>query len=478
MSLLAGCSVFICIAWLALSRAEVFLCFFLILFTFAWRTVSSMYIDLYGPVYASQISLFIGPGVMTAFQSTAYFLTVVPFLWVFSPAATDQWVRSAHGRVAGRPILTLSDVTFYGSLIFLVLLFGALVEGGVLPILAKMERWTFNERAGWLHHFVLLRGDFICFWWGTIFAAEKLRHDRFDYRFLGLLALLMIYIFLAGGRFSPFYRFGSFFIMPFSAVVLVHSKDAMSNGLSGLRSLIPDRRIVAAGFAMFVLASSLIAFALYWNLTKVRGFEGKAAEAAFLERVMVQPSEMGWASYQRVFVNGQWDARKAVDFLFERPIAGGRNTTPQFLMSETIGEPRTTELTVAGFQFAGGFPEIFFEVFGPYLGWLMLLGAGWLCAAVSALVVRSIVRGEYLVVACAFQVLFGFYVMYIGGMLNFATIASYWMKVGLLFIAMVAEYWMKRVNLSLLPWAIVDHDRILWFRRKQSPRSPLGLLGH
>ena len=476
MSLLAGCTVLTFIAWLALRRTAIFLCFFLILFTFVWRTISAMYIDLFGPIYASQIELFIGPGVMTAFQSIAYFLTIIPFFWVFSPAATDQWIRSTHGRLRARPIVALSDVTYYCSLIFLALVFGAFVHGGVFPILAKIERWTFNEQAGVLHQIVLERGDFICFWWGTMFAAERLRHARFDYRFLGLLAALLIYMFLTGGRFSPFYRFGSFFIMPFAAVVLLHSKDVVPNGLSGVRALISDRRGLAAGFGMVLLASLMIAFALYWNLTRVRGFDGKAAGAAFVERVIVQPSEMGWASYHRVLVNGNWDARSAFDMLFVRPIAGGRNTTPQFLMSETIGEPRTTELTLAGFQFAGGFPEIFFEVFGPYLGWLFLLGAGWLCAVISGFMVRSILQGEYLIAACTFQVLFGFYVMYIGGMLNFAAAATYWAKAGLLFAAIITGCGMKRIGLQLLPWAVLDNDRILWFRRTQTPSSPVGIL--
>lgn len=477
MSLLAGSTFLLFVAWLALNRTAIFICFFLILFTFVWRTFSAVYIDTFGPIYASQIELFIGPGVMTAFQSIAYLLTIIPFIWIFNSAAIDRWVSSAPGRLPARPLMTLSDATFYGSLILLVLLFAAFVYGGVFPISARIERWTFNERAGELHRFVLERGDFICFWWGTMFAAERLRHARFDYRFVGLLAALLIYMFLAGGRFSPFYRFGSFFIMPFAAVVLVQSRDAAAKSLSGARALISDRRIVAAGLAMVLLASSMITFALYWNLTRVRGMEGGAAGAAFLERVLVQPVEMGWVSYQRVLENGKRDVRSTFDFLFERPIAGGRNTTPQFLMSETIGEPRTTELTLKGFQFAGGFPEIFFELFDPYLGWLFLLGMGWLCAAISGLMVRSIVQGEYLVAACAFQVVFGFYVMYIGGMLNFATVATYWIKVGLLFAAMIAGYRMKRAGLESLPWAVVDHDRILWFRRKRSPRAPLAPLG-
>ncbi len=52
--------------------------------------------------------------------------------------------------------------------------------------------------------------------------------------------------------------------------------------------------------------------------------------------------------------------------LFEDPIEPDRNTSIQYLMLATIGEPRTYDHLSHGFQFAGGFPEIFFELFGPY----------------------------------------------------------------------------------------------------------------
>jgi hypothetical protein len=467
MSLLAGCSVFVCIASLALFRPTIFVCFLFILFTFVWRTISSMYVDLAGPVFASQLEMFIGPGAMTVFQSIAYCLTILPFLWMFNLNAVGEWARLAPQATSVRPKATLSDATFVVSVVFLFLLFAALIQGGVIPIFAKMERWTFNEQAsGVLHHFVIERGDFLCFWWGTMFAAEKLRHSRFDYRYLGLLAVILIYMFLVGGRFSPFYRFGSFFLMPFSAVVLVHSQGIGKNLFFGLKSLTSDRRILGTCIGLIVLTGSLIAFALYWNLTKVRGFEGQAAEAAFLERILVQPSEIGWASYHRVLVDGRWDARHAFDFLFEKPIVSGRNTTPQYLMAETIGEPRTTEHIVGGFQFAGGFPEIFFELFGPYVSWIFLLGAGWLAAGVSAVMVLSIVRGHYLTTGLSFYVLFGFYVMYIGGMLNFIAVPTYWAKVCLLLAALILEERMQKAGLSPLPWILIDDDRILWFRRQ------------
>jgi hypothetical protein len=464
MTLFAGISLLLFIAWLGVFRPAIFICLVFLLFTFAWRTVSSLYIDLSGPVFSSQLVMFIGPGSFTVFQSVAYFLTLIPFLWVFNSAALDEWARSAPEPSAIRPRLTLSDVTFYASAVFLVLLFAALVHGGVIPLFAKMERWTFTEQSGnALHHFIIERGDMLCFWWGTMFVADRLRHQRYGYRFPALLTVMFVYMFLVGGRFSPFYRSCAFFLIPFSAVVLVQARGLQSRSLFKVMPLIADRRILRTAIGVLALIAVLITSALYWNLTRVRGGEGQPAGEVFAERVLVQPSEIGWASYRRVLVNGDWDARRTFDFLFERPIAPGRNTTPQFLMSETIGEPRTTEHITRGFQFAGGFPEIFFELWGPYLGWIFLLGAGWLCALISAVMIRSIVSGRYLTAILAFYVLYGFYVMYIGGMLNFVATPTYWVKIGLLFAAIIVEARSARRGKPILPWVLAD--KTLWFRR-------------
>ena len=61
------------------------------------------------------------------------------------------------------------------------------------------------------------------FWWGVMFAAERLRNRRIDIRYLGMLGLLMLYMFLTGNRFSAFYSFGSFFVVPLAGAIAVES---------------------------------------------------------------------------------------------------------------------------------------------------------------------------------------------------------------------------------------------------------------
>ena len=223
------------------------------------------------------------------------------------------------------------------------------------------------------------------------------------------------------------------------------------------------RDIVAIG-AIVVLAAVVSSVGIYNNLANVRQFQGDEIASQFWERLLVQPSELGWISYERVFSLGQWQPDRAYDFLFQAPLDASRNTTPQFLMLETIGEPRTYEHISGGFQFAGGFPEIFFELFGPLYAWPFILGAGYIAAGLTAVVVKGVIQGRYASAFLALYVMFGFYVMYIGGMLNFILPPMYWIKVAALAAALLLEARLARVALPLVPWALF---RVPTFRKVQ-----------
>ena len=147
--------------------------------------------------------------------------------------------------------------------------------------------------------------------------------------------------------------------------------------------------------AVVVLAAIVSSAGIYNNLANVRQFQGDEILSQFWERLLVQPSELGWISYERVFSFGQWQPDRVFDFLFQAPLDASRNTTPQFLMLETIGEPRTYEHISGGFQFAGGFPEIFFELFGPVYAWPFIFGAGYIAAGLTAVVVKGVIQGRY-----------------------------------------------------------------------------------
>jgi hypothetical protein len=469
---LSGAAFILCVLHLVAYRPVIFLAFFFILFTLVGRTAASMYIDLAGPVLSTQTYSYVGPGLMTPLHILAYFLTLVPFYFLLRQKLVDGWLADTDRRSAPPGTLTLSDLTFIVSLLFLGYLFVDLIRHGSIPLFAKIERFVYTDKyAGAAHRWLVLYGNFVCFWWGVMLAAGRLRNGRFDIRYMALIGLLMSYMFLTGNRFSAFYSYASFFILPLSAVIAVEVCN-----IGGSRSFLSmtrafKRRDLIAFGVIACLIAIVIGIGIYNNLANVRGYQDSEILTQFLERALIQPSELGWLSYQRVFVFDQWQPYRAFDFLFQMPLDAGRNTTPQYLMLQSIGEPRTYEHISGGAQFAGGFPEIYFELFGPFYAWPFIFGAGYIAAGLTALIVKGVIQGRYASAFLAFYVLYGFYVMYIGGMLNFVTTPTYWLKIGALVAALALESSLARIGMPLLPWSlfrIPKADRQKWVLPRRS----------
>jgi hypothetical protein len=459
----SGAALLLCILSVAAYRPVILISFFFILFTLVWRTAATMFIDLAGPVLSSQTDRYLGPGLATPLHVLAYFLTLAPFFLLLRPAAVQHWVETADRSRAAPGVVTLSGVTIVASLFFLGYLYFDLIRVGPIPLFARIERFVYTAQyAGAAHRWLILYGNFLAFWWGVMFAAERLRNRRTDIRYLGILGLLMLYMFLTGNRFSAFYSFGSFFVIPMAGAIAAEVRNDWSAvPFAWIGKTFQRRDVVAIG-AVVVLAAVVSSVGIYNNLANVRQFQGDEIASQFWERLLVQPSELGWISYERVFNFGQWRPDRVYDFLFQAPLDASRNTTPQFLMLETIGEPRTYEHISGGFQFAGGFPEIFFELFGPLYAWPFILGAGYIAAGLTAVIVKGVIQGRYASTFLALYVLFGFYVMYIGGMLNFILPAMYWAKVAVLAAALLLEARLARAGLPLVPWALF---RVPTFRK-------------
>ncbi len=318
-----------------------------------------------------------------------------------------------------------------------------------------MERFVYTAQyAGAAHRWLIQYGNFVAFWWGVMFAAERLRNRRIDIRYLGLLGMLLVYMFLTGNRFSAFYSFGSFFVAPLAAAIAADIRsDRSPVPFFWIRRAFRTRDLVAFGTIAVLLAVLFVA-GTYNNLVNVRGYQDSEVLSQFVERALIQPSELGWISFEHVFNFNDWQPYRVYDFLFQTPLDPSRNTTPQYLMLEAIGEPRTWEHISAGSQFAGGFPEIFFELFGPIYAWPFIFGAAYIAAALTALMVKGVLQGRYVSAFLSLYLLYGFYVMYIGGMLNFALVETYWIKIAALAIALLLERMLGRVGLSLLPWTL------------------------
>lgn len=460
--LLFGMSFLFFVYYLLSRRPVIFLSFFFIIFTLAWRMLATMFIDLAGPVYSSQLIRDIGPGTATVIHSLAYVITLLPFLFYFRSEAIEEWCSDAQRSGAMRGERTLSDITFLLSLIFLSFLFFDLVRRGSIPLFNRIER--FDYVGGSAHRWMNRYGNFVAFWWGLMFTAEFIRQRRIDWRMLGLLGASAVYALLTGNRFSAFYSQSSFFVTPWAAIIALKYKRSDGSLFFWINRRFASRasRLATAGF--LAVAVGTISLAIYNNLANVRGFVGRDIWRQAFDRTFIQPSEIGWTSFERVYESNQTEPSVAFHFLFEHPIEPDRNSSIQYLMLATIGEPRTYDHLSRGFQFAGGFPEVFFELFGPYWAWPFLLGAGCIAAALTAYVIRGTLRGNYASTFLSLYVLYGFYVMYIGGMLNFAIAGTYWIKITALTVALMIEASLARIGLALVPWVIFRVPQNGWLK--------------
>jgi hypothetical protein len=164
--------------------AVILISFFFILFTLVWRTAATMFIDLAGPVLSSQTDRYIGPGLATPLHVLAYVITLAPFFLLLRPAAVQAWVSNADRSRAAPDMVTLSGVTIVLSLVFVGYLYVDLIRIGSIPLFARIERFVYTTQyAGAAHRWLILYGNFVTFWWGVMFAAERLRNRRIDIRY-------------------------------------------------------------------------------------------------------------------------------------------------------------------------------------------------------------------------------------------------------------------------------------------------------
>ena len=70
------------------------------------------------------------------------------------------------------------------------------------------------------------------------------------------------------------------------------------------------------------------------------------------------------------------------------------------------------------------------------------------------MIVKGVIQGRYASTFLSLYVLFGFYVMYIGGMLNFVATPLYLIQVAARAAALLMEARLARAGLPLVPWAL------------------------
>jgi hypothetical protein len=434
-TILGAAVVLITLWWLVKRRSAGALAAFFLLFSLITRTLALVYVDLAGPVYAIELDDEVGGGQSMPLFACAVLALLIPLALVFRPA---RLARLLPEMGANRPRHAMTGhFAFVAISVFLIALFGDMITRGPIPLFAGIDRLEYSSTmAGPLHPLVFDLGFLFATTLGMLLVYPRLIGGDFDFRFLFLYALFMLYFGLTGNRFSAFYSFTSFFIIPLAALVALRHLRRLApppQGRGALASFLCSRAALVAAVAVFLLGLLTL---LVHNLVTVRGYEDPAEQ--FTQRSLVQPVQLWWTTWRDLSSRAN-DSALAWDGAFLNPIDPTRNTSIQVLMIKNLGDERASELLDNGQQYAGGYPEILFELLGPYMALASAMVFGFVIVLLLRSIVVAIAHGRFLTAFMATYVFFGFSLLYIGGMLNFLLVWTFWAKCGVLAVVYVAE---------------------------------------
>jgi hypothetical protein len=443
-ALLSATAVVICLAasvWIAVRRPGLGLIFFFFLFAFAWRLVSVLYIDLSGPLISQQLALEIGPGTSVLPIAISQGLVIVALLFSFRRQRMQSLTcASGSGLAMSTGRLSLPDLAFCAAALFVVALWAEFLARGQIPLLAGIERFDYTRlHGGFLHRRLMEWGPMLALQLGIFFAAPLLHDKPLDWRFGALLGALILYLFLAGHRFSSFYVYASFFVMPIGAILIGRSARSSSDGKA------TSKRLLAYFAVGGVALAVLVVTAVVYSYVVVRG-EGAELLAKLSQRILVQQGEMWWMTYKRVFLEGNWNGSFAAYKLFVDPFDPSRNSTMQFLMESALPLIRAHRILGEGSAYSGGWPEVLFELGGPIGGFVLVALSAIVFSEFMFLMTRCIVQERYATCFFLTPLLYAVSVNLVSGMVNSFIQVTFLIKVVAALVAYVAEEkWRSRL---------------------------------
>jgi hypothetical protein len=406
-----------------------------LLFSLATRTLSLTYVDLQGPVYSDQLGSMVGGAPSMPLFAASILLLMAALAYAFRPAALAR-VRLPQ-RSTGYRSDVAGDVLFGVAAVFVAALYVDMLGRGTVPLLSGMDRLEYNATiAGPLHEWLAEMGFLLAVALGAGFCMPRLHGRDFRFRFLALYLLVLLYFALTGNRFSAFYSFTSFFVLPLAAV------PAMATvGLLPAPPIRPLWRRFACSRAAFLAALCIGAVAIIilvlHSVINVRGYDDPVEQV--IQRVLIQPVELWWATWRDLDWHWRVVRDEVWNDLFVDPIDSTRNTSIQMLMLRSLGDGRTRELLDMGQQYAGGYPEVLFELLGPWLALPAALAFSVPTAILLRVCVLAVCEQRLLTAFMAVYVYFGFSLLFIGGMLNFLVPWTFWAKVTALCVVYVVE---------------------------------------
>lgn len=435
ISILAAMVGLLAILWLCRARLPAVLATSLLMFSLAYRIIDVAYIDLAGPIYAIELERYIGGNGGAPYFVASVLCLVLPLGYFFRPKALLRGVSS--------PLPNLQYLEFIwrgglaGVIFLLAILYGDMVRIGTIPLFVGMDRIEYNSIAGIFHNPAYSLGFLPAALLGILTVLPRLQGRSFSIFPVIVFLALLVYWALTGNRFSAFLLAICYFTMPFGAVIAL----TRAGLLAPMRGSDPWAAFLSARVIVPIIAvlSSIALIGLLMNsYYEVRGYSDPQFQ--IFQRILIQPVEIFASRWDLVLTGNlsgwNWDAINEVLLNPEDPNV---NTTMRYFMVQELGYFRAMELLNYGTQYAGGYPEVFFELFGPGLGLLFALMAGIGTAALARFAVRNILKGRILSAMMTVYVMFALSLIYVSGMLNSLIAGTLAIKIAILVLVFAFE---------------------------------------
>lgn len=482
------------ILWVCLRHTAVAIALCFLLVGFVWRLVGAAFLDYVGPIYSYEADMLVGGDTLAADSfGVLMALTVLVMVAVMRPASLHVQAARLAPLPAPSAGFSIGGLAFGAGLLLVVALYVDMFRIGVIPLLHCIERYEYLESyAGVFHKALFKYGSLIALQFGTFAVYPRLVGGRYDWRFIQLVAALFVYLPLTGNRFSAFYSFTLFFLTPWCFVWLLRSNPRLANDGTnkGLRTWVVWLLLALAG-------GGIVGFSLLNSYANIRYENSACAEhrqqvkqavplpsptvllsdlkpretinrfikpevqKRFSQRILVQPIHMYFITYDRVIARGDWRPGEAADFIFDPERKADGNRSIRFLMNRTLPTERAAFLESVGNQFAGGYPEVLLELLGKWGVWIGVIALAAVTGWLLRLWMLTVLRGRFLTAFFAAYVYYAFVVMYVGGMLNFLVVWTFWVKVALLVFFAWLEPWLESRSRPLLPWRIGPSPQLL-----------------
>lgn len=420
-----------------LRRPAVAAAAFFLLFPLVYRAVDIVYLDMVGPVFASELGRYVGGNDAAPMFIYAGLCLVMPLIWAFRE--TGGPLLQVRSRAAWQGYHhVVSNVALVAISGLVILLFLNMLRTGTVPLLQGIDRIEYNQMAGAFHNAAYELNFLVSFSLGAFTVLPRLNGKDYDLRFSAVFAALFFLWVLTGNRFSVFFSQFSFYFMPLAAIIIARKAGLISalGPNSVLQRVLASRVVRFFGMVFAIVCLAGLVINSYYN---VRNYRDPIQQME--ERILVQPVQLWAVTWERVDF-GKLHAsldRHAVDQIIVNPIDATRNTTIQYLITLQLGYFRSAEIARMGQQYNGGYPEVYFELFNPWIAVLLMPIIGLLTALVLRLCIVLLYRNMVISAIAAVYVYFGFCLHYAGGSVTFFLTPSYWVKIVILIVAVMWE---------------------------------------